>query len=119
MLPKQYSFKLRQERGFFDKAQKYFSRYFTLFYIPAERPHLVVVVPKKAVKLATGRNALKRTLYATAVTTFPDLENTSTGFFGCLVAKSAAVTAPKAQIKKDFLRACELIRSSGHNDGKN
>lgn len=110
MLPKQYSFKLRQERGFFDKAQKVFSRYFTLFYIPAERFGFVVVVPKKHVSLATKRNALKRKIAACLHSVLPDKVSTSASFFVCLVAKSAAAEAARAEITNELTRALGTLQ---------
>lgn len=110
MLPKQYSFKLRSERGFFDKAQKVFSRYFTLFYIPSERFGFVVVVPKKRVALATQRNALKRKITTCVQTVLLDINSTSASFFVCLVAKSAAVDAARNEIEKELVRAFGSMR---------
>lgn len=103
MLPKQYSFKLRRQRGFFDKAQRVFSRYFTLFVVPAEKFGFVVVVPKKVVRLATGRNALKRKFESFLLEILPDIDVTSAGFLVCLVAKSASVTASKAELTEALL----------------
>lgn len=104
MLPKQYSFKLRQQRGFFDKAQRVFSRYFTLFFVPSDRFGVVVVIPKKVVTLATGRNALKRKIESYLLEVIPQMDVTSAGFFVCLVAKSAAVTASKADLQSAFIK---------------
>lgn len=104
MLPKQYSFKLRRQRGFFDKAQRVFSRYFTLFYVPAQTFGVVVVIPKKVVKLATGRNKLKRKIESYILEIMPDIDVSSPGFFVCLVAKSATVTASKAELMSELAK---------------
>lgn len=110
MLPKQYSFNLRQERGFFDKAKKVFSRNFTLFYIPAPQFGTVIVVPKKRVALATGRSSLKRKIAAAITTIIPEVDLNSASFFVCLVAKSAAVTTPREQLEKELLTAFSSLK---------
>jgi len=110
MLPKQYSFNLRQERGFFEKAKKVFSQKFTLFYIPAPHFGTVVVVPKKRVALATGRTAVKRKITAAIEKIIPEVDLNSASFFVCLVAKSAAVTAPRELLEKELLKAFSSLQ---------
>lgn len=112
MLPKQYSFNLRRERGFFDKAQKVFSRYFTLFYIPSESFGMTIVVPKKRVSLATKRNALKRKIAATAQVVIAEKNGSAASFFVCLVAKSAAMDANKGDLEKELTRAFSSMQKN-------
>lgn len=112
MLPKQHSFKLRQQRGFFYKAERYFSHYFTLFYVPAEALKTVVVIPKKVVRLATGRNKLRREIESYLLETIPEVKNTSASFFVCLVAKSAAVSADKTELLTELKKAYTSLKKT-------
>ncbi len=109
MLPKRYTFRLRKERGFFNKAQRFFSTYFTLFYVPAQSLRTVVVVPKKVARLATGRTRLRRQFELCVLEILPNLERSPTSFFICLVAKSAAVTAKKSELLSELRRAYSSI----------
>ena len=104
MLPKQYSFQLRKQRSFFQKARRLFSPYFTLFSIPHSELKAVVVIPKKIVKLASGRNAAKRRVHKAFTEMIMESPSISSGFLLCFMAKSAAIAADhenlKAELKK-------------------
>ncbi len=67
MLPKQYSFVLRQDRSFFQKARRSFSSHFTFFFqdVTSHTSQVIVLVSKKVSTKATTRNALKRMVYST------------------------------------------------------
>lgn len=62
MLPKKHRLMLRHTPDFFVKSKKVHSPLFTIFYLSTE--HAIsqgaVVVPKKQIPLATGRNKMKR-----------------------------------------------------------
>lgn len=76
MLPRKNRLNLRQHPDFFNQASRYYAHLFTVFYRFSDQlneaeqvkenldKNLVaaVVVPKKAVKLATKRNRLRRVL---------------------------------------------------------
>ena len=109
MLPKQYAFNLRHEKNFFSKARRIFSRYCTLFYIPSDHFGVTVVVPKKAARLATKRNWLKRQIKAAAIRVITALEEANTSFFVVLVAKSAAVAAPREDLFKELFSSLKKV----------
>ena len=66
MLPKHLKLDLRSEKNFFSSCKKNHSQYFSFFYRKNEGKGLrvVVIIPKKTVRLATERNKVKRKIYS-------------------------------------------------------
>ena len=110
MLPKQYAFNLRQEKSFFSKANRIFSRYFTLFFIPSDHFGVTVVVPKKAARLATKRNWLKRQVKAAMILVLEKIVPDTASFFVVIVAKSAAVTARTEDLYRELFLAVKKLK---------
>ncbi len=64
MFPQKYKLTLRSLPSFFDEARRSQSGPFTIFTREqTTSSRCVVIVPKRVVKLATGRNATKRLVY--------------------------------------------------------
>lgn len=109
MLPAQYTFKLRQERGFFERALRLFSRSFTLFYVSADSFKVVVVVPKKSQNKATKRNALKRKIYSRILLLVANKLVESPPLLVVLVAKSAANRVTDAELVAELTRSVSTL----------
>ena len=65
MIPRIYKLKLREIINFFQDSKRYYSKYFLVFYRRqnSSQSRMVVVVPKKSVKLRVGRSKIKRQVY--------------------------------------------------------
>jgi hypothetical protein len=73
MFPRNYRLPLRSIPDFFVEAQKFQSGFCTVFFRPAEHLQLVVVVPKRAVALSSGRNHMRRIFYAALLANLRDI----------------------------------------------
>lgn len=110
MLSKQFKFNLRPESEFFDRADRYFSSLFTIFYSKNDHSlEVVVVVPKKAAALATLRNKLKRRVYS-ALTSLLE-KHSDQPFSLVIVAKNELKNADSADLEAELQKACEKIFS--------
>ena len=66
MIPKIYKLELRKKTDFFSNCDRYYSKYFQIFYRRSnddESTKIVVVIPKKIVKLRVDRVKIKRQVY--------------------------------------------------------
>ncbi|MBT3249669.1 MAG: hypothetical protein HN846_03475 [Candidatus Pacebacteria bacterium] len=66
MIPKIYKLRLRKISGYFSSCKRYFSKYFLVFYRrhDGNNTKVVVVVPKKIIKLRVNRTQMKRQIYS-------------------------------------------------------
>lgn len=65
MLRKKERLSREEFNRFFSVGRRYHSPLFQLIYAPCDAFHASVVVPKKVIKLAVGRNKLRRRAYDT------------------------------------------------------
>lgn len=66
MIPKIHKLELRKKTDFFINCNRYYSKYFQIFYRrnhDDENTRIVVVIPKKTVKLRVSRVKIKRQVY--------------------------------------------------------
>ncbi len=63
-MPTSFSWSLRQDREFFQRANRRRFPAFTLYWLPAKELVVAAVVPKAVAALATKRNQLKRAIRA-------------------------------------------------------
>jgi len=100
MIPKIYKLKLREVVGFFQKSKRYYSRYFLVFYHQknSDDAQMVVVVPKKNIKLRVRRSKIKRQIYNLSL---PLIQKTR-GVDLVLVVNKEVIAAKKEDIFKDL-----------------
>ncbi len=72
MVPLRHRLKLRQSPSFFKTAQRFSTKYFTVYRQPAEKLKLAVIIPKKNGFNAVARHRLKRQLNQVLVATQAD-----------------------------------------------
>jgi ribonuclease P protein component len=100
MIPKIYKLKLREAADFFQKSKRYYSRYFLVFYRhkKSEGAQMVVVVPKKNIKLRVRRSKIKRQIYNLSLPLIKKLR----GVDLVLVINKEVVAAKKEDIIRDL-----------------
>lgn len=109
MLPKKLKLKLRAEPDFFQNAERYFAKSFTVFYKknPEGKLRLAVVVPKKVSLKAVERNRMKRLVSAAvAGAAQPHL---SAPYSLVFVAKAAAKKTEARRLSEEINQAFEKI----------
>ncbi len=101
MIPKIYKLKLRKEVDFFHNCERYYSRYFQIFYRHSnnnQNTKAVVVVPKKTVKLRVNRTKIKRQIYGLSL----PLLRKSRGLDMVFVINKKIITAKKQELINDL-----------------
>lgn len=100
MIPKIHKLKLREAVDFFQKSKRYYSRYFLVFYRHKknEESRIVVVVPKKNIKLRVKRSEIKRRIYSFSL---PLIKKTQ-GVELVLVVNKEVATVKKENIIEDL-----------------
>jgi ribonuclease P protein component len=107
-LPKQYKLLLRKDQSFFERAHRFFSDYFTYFFIPSDNNFKsVVIIPKKAVSLATDRNKIKRMVYHAIEMARPQVTQ---NFKVVLIAKKKVHYAQLSTLKTEINQAFQTIQ---------
>ncbi|HYD34869.1 MAG TPA: ribonuclease P protein component [Vitreimonas sp.] len=107
MVPRQYRLQLRQQPDFFNRSQRVFSSLFTLFYVPADRPAVATIVPRKNTQTQVERNTLKRRL----AQIWTDLLQAD--LVNCQVVislKPAATKVDGATLKSELLKSLAKIK---------
>lgn len=108
MLPKHFKLKLREQPDFFTKAERFFSKFFTVFYQKNQQQlKVAVVVPKKVAKLATSRNKLKRQISAALLPALK--ENLSFPYSLVVVAKAAGKDLSVKEWRTELTKALSEI----------
>ncbi len=100
MIPVIYKLKLRKIVDFFQDSERYYSKYFLVFhrYKNESESQMIVVVPKKNIKLRVKRNSLKRLIYNLSL---PLLKKTR-GLSLVLVVNKKIATAKNKAVLDDI-----------------
>ncbi len=110
MIPKKYKLQLRKIPGFFANCDRYFSRYFLVFYQKnnGQDTQVTIIVPKKIIKLRVNRTKMKRQLYKLSL---PFVQN-SKGVSLVLVINKTTLTASNQDLLSDFEQIFSKISGS-------
>lgn len=100
MIPKIHQLKLRKIGDFFQSSERYYSKFFLTFYRhgESENTKVVVVAPKKTIKLRVGRTKIKRQIYNLSL----PLVRKTPGLELVLVANKKIISAEKRDILSDL-----------------
>jgi ribonuclease P protein component len=106
MLPKSHRLPLRSLPDFFTQAQKLHNRFFTLFYrTTPSLTRATVVIPKKAISAASGRNLVKRQLRETLRPLVVD----QTGLELVVVVKAAATQVNPTELAAELTKSYQTL----------
>jgi ribonuclease P protein component len=100
MIPKIYKLHLRKIVDYFQSSERYYSKYFLVFhrYSGEETTKLVVVVPKKIVKLRVNRTKMKRQIYSLSLPLIQESKDLEL----VLVVNKKIITARRDEIESDL-----------------
>jgi len=108
MLERSRKFPLRLHSDFFITAQKNRRAHFVVWYIPAQKTQVSVIVGKKVCAKATDRNAQKRKMYTIVEKKWPDLPIASL----VVVLYSSAVKIPTQDLEQELYQAFDAIKNT-------
>jgi ribonuclease P protein component len=108
-------FSQRITSSFFDQATRQHNRYFRAFIVPAPKDlSLAVIVPKKTVRLATDRNALRRRFKAALTPLLSHLPAQQLVIVPFAASQELSVSALTEEISKLFKLPSDFAAHEKH-----
>jgi ribonuclease P protein component len=100
MIPTIYKLKLRKIVNFFEDCERHYSKYFLVFYHQKKEgeSRVVVIVPKKNIKLRVMRSKIKRQVYSLCLPLVREFK----GLDLAMVVNKKIITAKKQDIFNDL-----------------
>ncbi len=100
MIPTIYKLKLRKRVNFFQDCERYYSKYFLVFYGQKSegKSQIVVVTPKKHIKLRVKRSKIKRQIYSLSLPLLKKFKGLSL----VVVVNKKIITAKRQDVAEDL-----------------
>ena len=100
MIPTIYKLRLRKKVNFFQDCERYYSKYFLVFYCQKSEneSQMAVIAPKKIIKLRVRRSKIKRQIYSLSLPLLRKFKGLSLA----LVVNKKIITAKRQDVAEDL-----------------